>query len=225
MNTRSKTLHTILSILEMLAGILLTAAAFGMIINHQGFAAGGVTGLSRLLCSVVKLPLSATVLVINLVLLAVGWIFVGKGFAAKTVAVSVLFPTVLELFSRLPLRCFDSDPFLGALAAGVMLGVGSGLLLRSGASCGGFDCLAVVLNKKIRVSVSSVMRTCDCLVILMQALRQPLAKTIYGILVILISSALVEYVVTLKVDKTRLASGLARLNPSCGGLVMRSDAG
>ena len=197
MNIRNQYGRFVPAVLQMLAGTALTAAAFGMIISPLGYAAGGVTGLSRVLCRLLPVPLSATVLAVNLLLLAVGWIFVGRRFVVKTVAVSLLFPALLELFSRFPLTSLGEDKLLSALMAGAMLGLGTGLVIRSGASCGGFDTLGVVLNKRFRVSVSTVMRCCDCAVILLQALRQPLLETVYGILVILISAGLVGYVAAL----------------------------
>ena len=73
-----------------------------------------------------------------------------------------------------------------------MLGTGAGLILRGSASSGGFDILAVILNQKYKLPVATVMNICDVLVILMLALGKPLLPTVYGILTITISAAIVE---------------------------------
>lgn len=184
-----------LTLLEMLMGNALTAAAFGMMIIPRGFAAGGTTGFSRILTRVLPLPLSAVVLAVNLSLLLLGLIFVGRAFAMKTVGMSVLFPLLLELFSRIPLKLFAGSLPLSVITAGILLGTGAGLVLRSGASSGGFDILAVILNKKFGISIALLINLFDSAVIFAQALGQPISGTLSGAAVIAISSFIVGRIV------------------------------
>lgn len=199
-----KYIQPLISVIEMLVGAALTAAAFGFIIVPQGFAAGGVTGLSRIIIRIIPVPLSVVVFIINMGLLILGLVFVGKEFVAKTAAISVLFPALLEVFSRYSLRSIEQDPMLCTIVAGVMLGAGVGLILRSGASSGGFDILAVILNRKFKVSVAAVLNICDASVIIMQSLRQPLNQAVYGIMVITISAAIVSRIVTLGTGESQV---------------------
>lgn len=199
-----KYLQMFISLFDMLLGTALMAASFGLIIIPRGFASGGVTGFAKIIVGFIPIPLSAMVLAVNLTLLVVGLIFVGKQFVAKTVAVSILFPVLLEVFLRYPLDSIGQDPMLCTVVAGAMLGAGAGLILRSGASSGGFDIFAVILNRKFDVPVATVMNLCDAAVIVMQALGQPLIQTIYGILVISISAAIVNRVVTLGTSQSQI---------------------
>lgn len=176
----------------MLLGTALTAAAFGLIILPQGFAAGGVTGFCGIVGRVLPLPLAMLVLIVNVSLLILGLAVAGRGFAAGTVAVSLVFPALLAFFSRYPLYFLMQDRLLAALLAGLMLGAGAGLILRSGASSGGFDILAVVLNRRLGLPVAAVMRACDAAVILMQAMENPPINTMYGLVVIIVSAAVVS---------------------------------
>lgn len=185
----------LVSIAEMTAGTAFSTAAFGLIIIPQGFAAGGVTGLARIISGFLPIPLSVLVFILNMSLLVLGLIFEGREFALKTVALSILYPVMLDLFSRYPLLSLASDPVISAAAAGIMLGVGAGLILRSGASSGGFDVAAVILNRKFGVPIAAVMNICDGAVILVQATGAPLQKTLYGITVICISAFAVNRVV------------------------------
>ena len=186
----------LLSALQIAAGTVLSAAAFGLIILPQGYTAGGVTGLARLLTAVVPLALPRLVLLLNLLLLLLGLIFVGRSFVLRTVAVSVLFPVLLEWFSSLEFS-LTASPLVWVVVAGGMLGVGSGLILRGNGSAGGFDSLAVVLHRKWGIPVALVMNLCDCGVILPQALEQPVLHTVCGLGVIVLSSLCVNLVVTL----------------------------
>ena len=192
-----KLMERMRSYLMIALGTALTAAAFGLIVLPQGLAAGGITGLSVLLSRVLPLPVSAIVFVLNAGLFLLGWACVGRDFAFKTLLVSLLFPVLLELFQRLDLLAeLSADPLISSLLAGGMLGFGTGLVLLGNGSCGGFDILGVVLNKKLGVPVSLVMFLCDGAVLIAQALKLGVLNTVYGVLVILVCSFTVNRVLT-----------------------------
>ena len=192
-----KLMERMRSYLMIALGTALTAAAFGLIVLPQGLAAGGITGLSVLLSRVMPLPVSAIVFVLNAGLFLLGWACVGRDFAFKTLLVSLLFPVLLELFQRLDILTeLSADPLISSLLAGGMLGFGTGLVLLGNGSCGGFDILGVVLNKKLGVPVSLVMFLCDGAVLIAQALKLGILNTVYGVLVILVSSFTINRVLT-----------------------------
>lgn len=192
-----KLMERMRSYLMIALGTALTAAAFGLIVLPQGLAAGGITGLSVLLSRVLPLPVSAIVFVLNAGLFLLGWACVGRDFAFKTLLVSLLFPVLLELFQRLDILTeLSADPLISSLLAGGMLGFGTGLVLLGNGSCGGFDILGVVLNKKLGVPVSLVMVLCDGSVLIAQALKLGVLNTVYGVLVILVCSFTINRVLT-----------------------------
>ena len=192
-----KLMERMRSYLMIALGTALTAAAFGLIVLPQGLAAGGITGLSVLLSRVMPLPVSAIVFVLNAGLFLLGWACVGRDFAFKTLLVSLLFPVLLELFQRLDILTeLSADPLISSLLAGGLLGFGTGLVLLGNGSCGGFDILGVVLNKKLGVPVSLVMVLCDGSVLIAQALKLGVLNTVYGVLVILVSSFTINRVLT-----------------------------
>lgn len=181
--------------LEIIIGCLLAAASFGLFILPQKFAAGGITGLGIILSSFVPLKLSLIILLLNICLFLSGWIFISKEFILKTAITSFLFPVLLEFFTQITFfKETANDPLLSAVIAGGMLGLGTGLILRGNGSCGGFDTLGVILHKYFNLNLSFVMYVCDTLVILLQ--YHNLMKTIYGIFVIMISSLIVNKVLT-----------------------------
>lgn len=184
--------------IEMLFGSILMAASFGLIIIPQEFSAGGITGLARVLQSVLPVNLSLLVFFFNMFLLLAGFLFIGKEFVAKTIAVSVLFPLFLEFFSVFSVNSLKKDALVSVLIAGCMLGAGAGLIIRSGASGGGFDTLAIILHKKFGLPVAIIMNFCDVAVILLQIVGHPVLKSIYGIITITLSAYIVKQVITLK---------------------------
>ena len=185
------------SYLLIALGTALTAGAFGLIVLPQRMAAGGITGLSVLLSRVLPLPVAAIVFVLNAGLFLLGWACAGREFAFRTLLVSLLFPVLLELFQRMDiLAALCTDPLLSSLLAGGMLGFGTGLVLLGNGSCGGFDILGVVLNKKLGLPVSLVMFLCDSTVLISQALTVGVLNTVYGVLVILVCSFTLNRVLT-----------------------------
>ena len=185
------------SYLLIALGTALTAGALGLIVLPQRMAAGGITGLSVLLSRVLPLPVAAIVFVLNAGLFLLGWACAGREFAFKTLLVSLLFPVLLELFQRMDiLAALCTDPLLSSLLAGGMLGFGTGLVLLGNGSCGGFDILGVVLNKKLGLPVSLVMFLCDSAVLISQALTVGVLNTVYGVLVILVCSFTLNRVLT-----------------------------
>lgn len=181
----------------ILVGVTLTALSFGMVILPQSFAAGGVTGAAVILCRLIPLPLSSVVLLLNAVLFILGLLLVGREFVMKTALASLAFPVMLEFFQEHQLLSqLSADPLLSSVLAGAILGLGASLVLLGNGSCGGFDTLGVVLNKRFGISVSLVMYITDTTVILIQAADRPLLNTVYGILVILVCSAVINMVLT-----------------------------
>ncbi len=181
----------------IMVGLALTALSFGMVILPQSFAAGGVTGAAVVLCGLIPLPLSIMVLLLNAALFLLGWLFVGREFVMKTALASLAFPVMLEFFQEHQLLSqLSADPLLSSVLAGAILGLGAGLILLGNGSSGGFDTLGVILNKRFRIPVSLVMYITDTTVILIQAADRPLLNTAYGILVILVCSAVINMVLT-----------------------------
>lgn len=183
------------SYLLVIIGSCLTASAFGLIVLPNQFAAGGVTGFSVLLQNVIPLSVSTLVLIVNLTLFALGWIFVGKDFVFKTFLTSIIFPFMLEITQQIEIfRELAADSFVSSLLAGGILGLGCGLILLGNGSGGGFDILGVILNKKFGTPVSVVMYICDFIIILTQTVSNGILKTVYGVIVILVSTIIIDKV-------------------------------
>lgn len=187
----------ILSLAKILFGVALTDIAMGMIVLPQNFAVGGVTGLSVLLSKSIPLSVSMIVLFCNAILFTLGYIFIGRKFILKTLLVSIAFPIGLDICQRinflLPLK---SDPLVSAIIAGLLVGIGSGLVLKGDGSNGGFDILGVIFNKYFKISVAVVMNICDCLVLLAQALQKDFMQNLYGLIVIFICAFAVNRVLS-----------------------------
>ena len=180
---------------EMILGNALTAAAFGMFIIPHHFASAGVTGVASVLSGHMPLSLSQMVFVINMLFLLLGLIYIGKRFTVKTILSSVLFPVMLQGFSCQG-TCPVDSPMLSILIAGILLGTGSGLLIHSGGSSGGFSILSMLLQKKWGIPVAVTLNITDAVIIMVQASRQPVIGTLCGIAVITLSAFVVGQIIS-----------------------------
>ena len=88
------------------------------------------------------------------------------------------------------------NPLVSVLIAGTLLGAGTGLILRSGASSGGFSILGVILQNRWNFPIAVTLNLVDAAIVLTQVFRQSLAQTVYGILVITLSAFLVGQIVS-----------------------------
>lgn len=135
------------------------------------------------------------ILILNMVLLLFGLLVLGKKFFLTTVAGSILYPLFLVGFERIPnIGTLTDDPTLGAVSAGLIIGVGMGLTMRVGSSTGGMDIVALIAHRWFGVPISMMVNILGVLVIGVQAIWFP-QKMLAGILLLVVESILIEQVI------------------------------
>ena len=103
---------------------------------------------------------------------------------------------MLALFQKIPgIDTLTGNDLLAAVFSGLLLGVGIGLIVRQGASTGGTDILAMVLNKFTHVSVAALLYVVDFIILGMQAFFSTPEQILYGILSLLITAMVMDQVV------------------------------
>ena len=149
--------------------IMMTAASVILVVgvyffkfpNHFSF--GGVTGMAVVLSAVTPLSAGSINFVINMLLLLVGFIFLGKSFGIKTVYVSVLTSVGLSILEKVyPMsRPFTGEPVLELMFAIVLPSLSSAILFNIGASGGGTDIVAMVLKKHTPINIGTALFLVD----------------------------------------------------------------
>ena len=127
----------------------IVAASVFFFLVPSTVSVGSISGLAIVISNFIPLPISAITLVLNVVLLIIGFIFIGKEFGGKTVFTSVLLPAYIRVFEVL-LPNYESmtqDPFLDMICYIFVVSVGLALLFNANASSGGLDIVAKLLNK------------------------------------------------------------------------------
>lgn len=174
-----------------------TVYALGVVlfILPNGLITGGTTGLGLSINHFFGLPVSVFVFCFNLCMFLLGACILGKAFALTTLVSSFYYPIILGVFQDLPaFSGITEDPMLSTVCAGLMIGFGIGIVIRAGASTGGMDIPPLVLNKKFGLPISVMLYGFDCLILLSQMLFADRERILYGILLVLIYTIVLDKV-------------------------------
>lgn len=164
--------RTIQEFLIITVGTLIvsTAVFFFMLPSHVSVGSG--TALAMVLSNFIPLPISVITLILNIVLLLLGFLLIGPEFGAKTVYCAILMPVFLGVYEIIfpNQKSLTEDPFLDVLCYIFVVGVGLAILFRRNASSGGLDIVAKLMNKFLRMELGKAMSLSGMLVALSSAL-------------------------------------------------------
>lgn len=153
-------------------GVTIVAAAvfFFMLPSHVSVGSGAA--LAMVLSNFIPLPVSVITLLLNIVLLIVGFILVGPEFGGKTVFCAVLMPLIMGVFEMIfpNFQSITQDPLLDVICYILVVGVGLALLFSCNASSGGLDIVAKIMNKYLRMDMGRAMSISGIAVALTSAL-------------------------------------------------------
>ncbi len=148
-------------------GIILMAVGIYFFKFPNGFATGGVSGVAVILSNIFpSIPKATYMLVINVILLIVGVIVLGRECGALTFYCSLMLSFINEIFELLiPLSGpITNYPILDLIYAVLLTGIGSAILFKSHASSGGTDIVALILKKHTSMNVGTALLCTDFLI-------------------------------------------------------------
>ena len=150
--------------------IVSTAVFFFMLPSHVSVGSG--TALAMVLSNFIPLPVSVLTLLLNIVLLILGFILIGLEFGIKTVYCAIIMPVFLGIYEMIfpNQTSITEDPFLDVLCYIFVVGIGLAILFRRNASSGGLDIVAKLMNKFLRMELGKAMSLSGMLVALSSAL-------------------------------------------------------
>ena len=193
------------SVLMVILGNLLYTLTVKLFLLPANLISCGTTGIALVVSHFARIPMSAFILVFNLVMLAVGWLFLGRKFAMTTVLSSVLYPVFLEILNRvLGDVVITENILLNVLFAGMGLGGSLGIVIRAGASTGGMDIPPLVLKKYFHIPVSASLCFFDFCIMMAQIAFHPLEDMLYGLLLLIIISTALNKAMLLGTSKTEV---------------------
>lgn len=191
--------------LEMTAGSLLMAVGVYFFKIPNGFSTGGVSGISTILGKLIPVSPATLIFIINALLLALGFLILGRATGAKTVFCRFAFSGFTWIFEWLfPLTAPMTDQPLLELAYAILLtGVGSAVLFHAEASSGGTDIVALILKKYTPLDVGKALLCTDFVVAASSFLVFGLEVGLFSLLGLFAKAFLVDGVIeSLRVCKS-----------------------
>ena len=191
--------------LSIILGNALYALTVVLFLVPSGLITGGATGIALGVNRALGLPVSGVLFVINITMLVLGWIVLGRRFAVTTIASTVLSPMFLALWERV-FHGFvlTDDIVLNTIFAGFGVGISLGITIRAGASTGGMDIPPLVLNKYFHIPVSASMLVFDLLILCLQAAFSPLQQCLYGIVLVIVYTIVLDKVLIFGTTSTEV---------------------
>ena len=154
------------------AAVAIIAAAVYFFLVPSHASVSSISGLGIILTNFIPLPLSVITMVLNVVLLIIGFITCGREFGMKTVYTSILLPVFIGIFERIfpNIGSLTKTQELDVLCYVLVVSVGLSILFNMNASSGGLDIVAKIMNKYLHIELGKAMSLAGMCVALSAAL-------------------------------------------------------
>lgn len=181
------------AILTVAVAIIAAAVYFFLVPSHASVSS--ISGLGIVLSNFIPLPLSAITMILNVVLLIIGFITCGKEFGVKTVYTSVMLPVFIGLFEILfpDFGSMTDSQELDVLCYILVVSVGLSILFNRNASSGGLDIVAKIMNKYLHMELGRAMSLSGMCVALSAALVYDKKTVVLSILGTYFNGIILDY--------------------------------
>lgn len=162
-------------------GLLLFVLGWQLFLIPAEITGGGVSGFAAVVFFATKIPISATFLVINAILVLIAIKILGASFGVKTIYSIAILTVFFAVFQNVLKQPLVDDTFLSAVLGGMSGGIGLGIVFSRGGSTGGTDIFAMIIMKYRNVSPGKIIMLCDVVIIASSyvVFRSP-EKLVYG---------------------------------------------
>ncbi len=192
-------------LLMTMACLIIAASVFFFLVPSHA-AVSSISGLAIVLANFVPLSISQLTMVMNSVLLVIGWVIFGKEFGFKTVYTSLVLPLFLGMFELLfPNNAsLTGDATLDVLCYCITVSVGVSILFNDNASSGGLDIVAKIINKYFHVELGKAMTVAGVVVALSSALAYDTKTVILSLLGTYFNGIVIDYFIFGQTIKKRV---------------------
>ncbi len=176
----------------IIIGVSMAGFALKGFLVPNRFFDGGITGISLLLHEIYHFNLALTIFVLNIPLIIVGYFTVGKVFATRTIISVIILGISLWL---LPTPMMTNDKLLISIFGGVFLGIGIGLVMRSGGALDSIEVLALYTLKRTSFSITEIILGINVIIFIIAALKFGIETSLYSILTYFAASRSIDYII------------------------------
>lgn len=182
----------IIEFLLIILGAIIAAFAIEEFLVPCTILDGGVVGIGIIISSLSTMRLSILTIAINLPFLIIGSKKLGKIFVCKSFVAMIVFSIFIEIFKEATNA--TEQPLLAVCFGGVIMGIGVGLVIRYGACLDGSEVIAILANKKYKVSVGNVVLIINIIIYSIAGIIFGLDRAMYSLLTYFVTSRTLDYI-------------------------------
>lgn len=155
-----------LDLIYDVAGSVLYAVGIVCFVNPANLAPGGMSGIAILFNYLWQFPIGLTSIVLNLPLLVLSWMFLGRSLTLKTVKSLIISSVMVDAVVAPFVPVYAGDRMIGAVFGGIIMGAGLAIIFLRGSTTGGTDIISFLVRKwKPHMSIGRLMMMVDCVII------------------------------------------------------------
>ena len=191
--TKTKALDICKNNIIWIIGCSLYAIGVNSFSIPNSIAQSGITGLAVIFNHLFEFPVGTVNLILNIPLIILMWLFLGKKLVARTLWVTVLLSTALDVFAMF-MPPYEGDKILASLFCGLLQGAGLGMIMITGATSGGTDIVGRLVHKKWpHITVGTIVMISDALVVAAGMLVfKSVESGLYAIIMIFVSTKVID---------------------------------
>lgn len=192
MKNQNEMLIHLISFIGITIGAMLSAFSIQTFLSPNMILDGGVIGISMIVSKLTNISLSIFTIVLNIPFLLIGYKNLGKKFLIKAVYAMLIFSCFLTMFSNV--NELTDDILLATIYGGIILGIGVGLVIRSGGCLDGTESVAIIINKKTSFSTGQIIMLFNIFIYLTAGALFGLDKALYSLLMYFITFKIIDLV-------------------------------
>ena len=184
-------------IIEFVLGCFVVSVAYNLFIAPIELVPGGVGGIAIIVKGLTNIDNAITIFILNIFLLALSYILLGKEKTRASILGSILFPIFVWLTEDINvwLQIDNSRLLLSAISGGILFGLGAGLIFRAGFTTGGTDIVNQIISKYLKITIGKSMLLSDGLIVLLSSYFFGINHMLYSILVLYIVSIISDKII------------------------------
>lgn len=184
-------------LLQFVIGVFCVAFSYNTFISPNNLVPGGVGGIAIILDKLFGLDNSVIILFLNIILLLLSLILLGKKQTKASLLGSILFPFFVMLTENINVwfKVDESHTLLSAIYGGIIFGFGAGLIFKAGFTTGGTDIINQIISKYLKISIGKSMLLSDGLIVLSSAIFFGINTLMYSVIMLYIISIMSDKVI------------------------------
>lgn len=192
----------VVDILLIILGAFFIALGFNTLLFPNRIVSGGINGVTIILFELFNWQPGIIIFLVNLVLLALCLVTLGKEVFIKSILGSLLLPLFVSLLNGLPQ--VTNNPLLAAIFGGICAGVGIGLVFLGNGSTGGTTLMAKIIQKFVPLTLGILIGICDGVIILSALFIFGIEQVLYALIALFLTSKVVDMIQTKPLTKKNI---------------------